>query len=74
MSINCKCQRYNLSSKFKSDFQKYRQEILEELLEIRKYCYALKNVFIPNKKNNNLWILKIDYFKLTINYLLPEGM
>ena len=50
MSFNCDCQEFIILSEYKRDFQKYRHEILEELLKLRENCEALKNFFLPNDK------------------------
>lgn len=50
MRINCECQKYKMSSVYKDDFQKYRQNILSELIQLRVKCKALKNVFLISDK------------------------
>jgi len=48
MKIDCECQTYKLKSIYKGDFQKYRQEILGELMKIRDNCEALREVLLAN--------------------------
>ena len=68
MSINCKCQKYNLSSVYKGDFQKFRREILDELLEIRECCEALKNVFLPENKLEEYFYKMLGIFERSEGY------
>ena len=41
---------HKLRSNYKDNFQKYRQDILEELITIRHNCEALRKVFLPDNK------------------------
>lgn len=57
-----------MSTQYSNDFQLYRREILEELLNIREQCEVLMNVFLPEYGVEEYYYKMLGIFDQTEGY------